>query len=181
MVTSGRKGSEKDTSLKMVEEFVLTECQEYNHFTINDNSESLDVTDASMLSVQQLLSAVKSRAGIVYHSKLDNLFEFLKTQPSILSWAGFGDAIVDGTRLPGSNVHMLDYLFHDWGKLSKQSPAQGLDKLIRILFQNGIDPQIVVNRRLRVFCRGNEPCKSTSFVKSKQKSVRRQDIKWSIY
>ena len=73
-------------------------------------------------------------------------------------------------RLPGSNVHdLLDYLFHGWQKLSKQSPSQALDKLIRILFQNGFDPQNVVNRRLRVFCHANEPCKSTSLVKSKQK------------
>ena len=61
----------------------------------------------------------------------------------MLSSTDFDEAIVDGTRLPGSNVHdMLDYLFHDWQKLSKQSPPQGLDKLIRILFQNGFDPQM---------------------------------------
>ena len=72
---------------------------------------------------------------------------------------------------------MLDYLFHDWRKLSKQSPPQGLNKLIRMLFQNGFDPNNVVNRRLRVFRHANEPCKSTSLVKSKQKSVPRQVIK----
>ena len=110
------------------------------------------------------------------------MFEFLKTHPSILTWTDFGEAIVDGTRLPGSNVHdMSDYLFHDWGKLSRQSTPQGLDKLIRILFQNGFVPQNVMNRRLRVFCHTNEHYKSTSLVKSKQKSVRRQGIKWSIY
>ena len=44
---------------------------------------------------------------------MDNLFEFLKTHPSVLSWTDFGKAIVDGMRLPVSNVHdMLDYLFH---------------------------------------------------------------------
>ena len=113
---------------------------------------------------------------------MDNLFEFLKTHPSVLTWTDFGEAIVNGTRLPGSNVHdMLDYLFHDWRKLFKQLPPQGLDKLTRILFQNDFDPQNVVNRRLRVFCHANEPCKSTSLVKSKQKSFRRQHIKWSIY
>ena len=175
MVTSSRKGSKRDNSLKMVKEFVLIERQEYNHPAINDISENMDAT---MLSIQQLLSAVKSRVGIMYHSKVDNLFEFLKTHPSILSWTDFGEAIVDGMRLPGSNVQdMLDYLFHDWRKLSKQSPPQGLDKLIRILFQNGFDPQNIVNRRLRIFCHANEPCKSTSLVECKQ----RQGIKLSIY
>ena len=67
-------------------------------------------------------------------------------------WTDFGEAIVNGIHLPGTNVHeMLDYLFHDWRKLSKQSPPQGLDKLIPVLFQNGFDPQNVVNRRLKVF------------------------------
>ena len=174
----------------MVKEFVLIERQEYNRRrdipNVNDISENMDVTNTvvntPMLSIQQLINAVKSRVGIRYHSKVDNLFEFLKTHPSMLSWSDFGEAIVDGTRLPGSNIHdMLDYLFHDWRRLSKQSPPQGLDKLIRILFQNGFDPQNVVNRRLRVFCHANEPSNSMSLVKSKQKSVRRQGIKWSIY
>ena len=160
----------------MVKEFVLIERQEYDE---HDKSENMDT---SMLSIQQLLSAVKSRVGTMYHNKVDNLFEFLKTHPSVLSWTDFGEAIVDGMRLQGSNVYdMLDYLFHDWQKISKQSPPQGLDKFIRILFQNGFDPQNVVNRRLRVFCHANEPCKSTSLVKSKQKSIWRQGIKWSIY
>ena len=160
----------------MVKEFVLIERQEYDQ---HDKSENMDTF---MLSIPHLLSAVKSRVGIMYHSKVDNLFEFLKTHLSVLSRTDFGEAIVDGMRLPGSNVHdMLDYLFHDWRKLSKQSPPQGLDKLIRMLFQSGFDPKNVVNRRLRVFCHANEPCKSTSLVKSKQRSVRRQCIKWSIY
>ena len=160
----------------MVKEFVLIERQEYDQ---DDKSENMDT---SMLSVQQLLNAVKSRVRRMYHSKVDNLFEFLKTQPSGLLWTDFGEAIVDGMRSPCSNVHdMLDYLFHDWRKLSKQSPPQGLDKLIQMLFQNGFDPKNVVNRRLRIFCHANEPCKSTSLVKSKQRSLRRQGIKWSIY
>ena len=176
MVTSSRKGCEKDTSLKMVKEFVLIERQEYNRDHMSKNA------DASMLSIQQLLNTVKSRVGIMYHNKIDNLFEFLKTHPSILSWTDFGEAIVNRMRLQGSNVYnMLDYLFHNWRKISKQSPPQGLDKLIQILFQNGFDPQNVVNRRLRVFCHANEPCKSTSLDKSKQKSIWRQGIKWLIY
>ena len=161
---------------EMMKEFVLIELQEYNRDDMFKNA------DASMLSIQQLLNAVKSRVGIMYHNKVDNLFEFLKTHPSVLSWTDFGEAIVDGIRLQGSNVYdMLDYLFHDWRKISKQSPPQGLDTLIRILFQNGFDPQNVMNRRLRVFCHANEPCKSTPLGKSKQKSIRRQGIKWSIY
>ena len=160
----------------MVIEFVLIEHQEYDQHNKSENM------DTSILSIQQLLNAVKSRVGIMYHSKVDNLFEFLKTHPSVLLWTDFSEAIVDGMRLPGSNVHdMLDYLFHDWRKLSKQSPPQGLDKLIQMLFQNDFDPKNVVNRRLRVFCHANEPCKSTSLVKSKQRSVRRQGIKWAVY
>ena len=91
-------------------------------------------------------------------------------------WTDFGKAIVNGIHLPGTNnVHkMLDYLFHDWRKFSKQSPPQGLDKLIPVLFQNGIDPQNVVNRTLKVFSRANEVCKRPSLSKKKQRSVRRQ-------
>ena len=93
----------------MVKEFVLIECQEYDQ---HDKSENMDT---SILSIQQLLNAVKSRVGTMYHNKVDNLFEFLKTHLSVLSWTDFGEAIVNGLRLPGSNVHdMLDYLFHDW-------------------------------------------------------------------
>ena len=99
----------------MVKEFVSIECQEYNQ---HDKSENMDT---SMLSIQQFLNAVKSRVGIMYHSKVDNLLEFLKTHPSVLSWTDFDEAIVDNMRLPGSNAHdMSDYLFHDWRKLSKQ-------------------------------------------------------------
>ena len=160
----------------MVKEFVLIECQEYDQ---HDKSKNMDT---SMLSIQQLLNAVKSRVGIMYHSKVDYLFEFFKTHPSVLLWTDFSEAIVDGMQLPGSNVHnMSDYLFHNWQKVSKQSPPQGLGKLIQMLFHNTFDPKNVVNRRLRVVCHANEPCKSTSLVKSKQRSIRRQGIKWSIY
>ena len=79
----------------MVKEFVLIERQGYNHPTINDIFENMDIKDTSMISIQQLLNAVKSRVGIMYHSKGDNLFEFLKTYPSVLSWTDFGDIIVE--------------------------------------------------------------------------------------
>ena len=90
MVTSSHKGCQKDTSLKMVKEFVLIEHQEYNQDDMSKN------VDASMLSIKQLLNTVKSRVGIMYHNKVYNLFEFLKTNPSIVSWTDFGEAIVDG-------------------------------------------------------------------------------------
>ena len=97
-------------------------------------------------------------------------------------WTDFGEAIVNGIQLPGTNVHeMLDYLFHDGRKFSKQSPSQGLDKLIPVLFQNGFDPQNVVNRRLKVFSHANEVCNRPSLSKRKQRTVCRQGIKWSIY
>ena len=78
---------------------------------------------SSMLSTQHLLSAVKIKVGIMYHNKIEQLFEFLKSHPSILTCTDFGETIVNGIHLPGTNFHeMLDYLFHDWRKLSKQSP-----------------------------------------------------------
>ena len=68
-----------------------------------------------MLSTQHLLSTVKSKVGIMYDNKVDQLSEFLKYHPSILMWTHFGETIVNENHLPGTNVHeMLDYLFHDW-------------------------------------------------------------------
>ena len=172
----------------MVKEFVLIERGEYNHLRANlsenvpSRNETAFESNTSLLSISNLTNAVKSRVGIMYHNKVDQLFEFLKTHPAILTWTDFGEAIVQGTHLTGSNVYeMLDYLFHDWRKSSKQTPPQGLDKLIRVLFQNGFDPQNVVNRRLRVFCHANEPCKRTSLVKKKQRATCRRGIKWLIY
>ena len=72
----------------MVEEFVLIQRQKYNQLrdipTVHDISENMDVTDTVVdasisASIQRLLNAVKSRVGIRYHNKVDNLFEFLKT------------------------------------------------------------------------------------------------------
>ena len=76
---------------------------------------------------------------------------------------------------------MLDYLFHDWRKFSKQSPPQGLDKIIPVLFRNGFNPQNVVNRRLKVFSHANEVSKRPSLVKKKQRTMCMQGIKWSVY
>ena len=170
----------KKKFIKMVKEFVLIEHGEYNR--LKDNLSTHDkeiVSDTApgtlMLSTQHLLSTVKSKVGIMYHNKVKRLFEFLKSHPSILTWTDFGEAIVNGIHLPGTNVdEMLDYLFHDWRKFSKQSPPQGLDKLIPVLFQNGFDPQDVVNKRLKVFSHVNE-------VYKRQRTMCRQGIKWSTY
>ena len=171
----------------MVKEFVLIERGEYDRLKNNPSSNVNEIVSdtapgSSMLSTQHLLSAVKNKVGIMYHSKVEQLLEFLKSHSLILTRTDFGEAIVNGIHLPGTNVHeMLDYLFHDWRKLSKQSPPQGLDKLIPVLFQNGFDPQNVINRRLKVFSHANKVCKSPSLVKKKERTVRRQGIKWPIY
>ena len=61
----------------------------------------------------------------MYHNKVDQLFEFLKSHPSILTWIDFGEAIVNGIHLPGTNVYeMIDYLFHDWRKFLTISTAR---------------------------------------------------------
>ena len=163
--------------IKMVKEFVLIERGEYNQLkdnpTCNLSSENEIVSDAAtgswMLSTQHLLRSVKNKVGIMYHKKVKQLFEFLKSHPLILMWVDFGEAIFSGIHLPGTNVHeMLDYLFHDRRKFSKQSPPQDLGKLIPVLFQNGFDPQNVVNKRLKVFSHANEVYKRPSLVKKKQ-------------
>ena len=73
----------------MVKEFVLIECGEYNLLkdnpTSNENSiVSYATPRSSMLSINHLLSAVKNKVGIMYHNKVDQLFELLKSHPSIL-------------------------------------------------------------------------------------------------
>ena len=104
----------------MVKEFVLIEHGEYNRLKENLSTHNNEIVSdtapgMSMLSTQHLLSTVKSKVGIMYHNKVERLFEFLKVHPSLLTWTDFGEAIVNGIHLPGSNVHeMLDYLFHDW-------------------------------------------------------------------
>ena len=74
----------------MVNEFVLIEHGEYNRFkdnlTTHDNEiDSNNTPGTSMLSTQHLLSTVKSKVGILYHNKVEWLFEFLKYHPSILT------------------------------------------------------------------------------------------------
>ena len=171
----------------MVKEFVLIEHGEYNrlkdNLTTHDNEIVSDTAPGtSMLSTQHLLSTVKSKVGIMYHNKVERLFEFLKYHPSMLMWTDFGEAIVNGIHLEGTSVYeMVDYIFHDWRKFSKQSPPQGLDKLIPVLFQNGFDPQEVVNRRLKVFSHANEVCKRPLLIKKRQRTMSRQGIMWATY
>ena len=74
----------------MVNEFVLIERGEYNRLkdnsTNNVSSENKIVSDTApgltMFSTQYLLSAVNNKVGIIYHNKVDQLFEFLKSHPS---------------------------------------------------------------------------------------------------
>ena len=121
-----------------------------------------------------------SRNNVSQQSR--SVISIFEIPSSILTWTDFDEAIVNGIHLPGTNVHeMLDCLFHDWQKFPKQSPPQGLYKLIPVEFQNGFDAQNVVNRRLKVFSYANEVCKRPSLVKKKQRAMRRQGIKWSIY
>ena len=94
----------------MVKEFVLIEQGEYDRLkdnpTTNENEIiSVTVPGSSLLSTQNLLSVVKNKAGIMYQNKVEQLFEFLKSHPSVLGWTDFGEAIVNGIHLPGTNVH----------------------------------------------------------------------------
>ena len=72
--------------------------------------DSNNIPGMSMLSTQHLQSTVKSKVRIMYHNKVKRLSEFLKYHPSVLRWTDFGEAIVNGIHLPGTNVHeMLNY------------------------------------------------------------------------
>ena len=71
---------------------MLIELGEYNQLKVNPTSNASSgneiVSDtapgSSILSTQHLLSVVKNKVGIMYHNKVDQLFEFLKSHPSIL-------------------------------------------------------------------------------------------------
>ena len=68
----------------MVKEFVLIEWEEYNllqdNSTNNVSSENDAAPGSSMLSIQHLISSVKSKVGAMYHNKVEQLFEFLKSR-----------------------------------------------------------------------------------------------------
>ena len=94
----------------MVKEFVLIEHGEYDRLKDNPSSNENEIVSdstpgSSMLSTSHLLIAVKNKVGIIYHNKVEWLFEFLKSHPSLLTWTDFGEAIVNGIHLPGTNVH----------------------------------------------------------------------------
>ena len=89
------------------------------------------VTESSMLSQNELQRYIKSKVGNAFQDKVDLLFEFLLSHPSLLKWTNFGEAIVNGNRITGSDIYdILDFIFHDRRKLSKQSPPRGLEELI---------------------------------------------------
>ena len=96
----------------MVKEFVLIERRENNRLKDNPSnnvsSENKIVSDttpgSSMLSTQHLLSAVKNKVGTMHHNKVDQLFKFLKSRPSILTWTDFGKAIAKG-------IHYQELMF----------------------------------------------------------------------
>ena len=67
----------------MVKEFVLIERGEYDRLKDNPCSNEIEIVSdttpgSSMLSISHLLSAVKNKVGIMYHNKVERLFEFLK-------------------------------------------------------------------------------------------------------
>ena len=75
----------------MVKEFVLIERGEYDRLKDNPSSNQNEIVSdttpgSSMLSTSQLLSAVKNKVGIMYHNKVERLFEFLKSHPLLLTW-----------------------------------------------------------------------------------------------
>ena len=74
----------------MVKEFVLIERGEYDQLKDNPSSNDNEVGSntapgSSLLSSQHLLSTVKNKVGMMYHNKVEQLFEFLKSHPSILT------------------------------------------------------------------------------------------------
>ena len=161
----------------MVKEFVLVTVEEYDklcqskdnsHPFKEDNllnrdvSEGKDsdkvismsvqqtVTESSMLSQNELQRYIKSKVGNAFQDKVDLLFEFLLSHPSLLKWTNFGEVIVNGNRITGYNIYdILDFIFHDRRKLSKQSPPRGLEELIRGLSLLGFHPNSLVNQRVK--------------------------------
>ena len=152
----------------MVKEFVLVSVEEYDKLSQSkDNSHPLKedsvlnrdvseakdsenvtsmsveqtVTESSVLSQNELQRYIKSRVRNAFQDKVDQLFEFLLSHLSLLKWTNFGEAIVNGNRITGSDIYdILDFIFQDRRKLSKQSPPRGLEELITGLSLLGFDP-----------------------------------------
>ena len=71
----------------MVKEFVLIERGEYDGLKDNPTSNVNEIVSGTapgslMLSKQHLLSAIKNKVGTLYHNKVEQSFEFLKSHPS---------------------------------------------------------------------------------------------------
>ena len=62
------------------------------------------VTESPMLSQNELQRYIKSKVGNAFQDKVDLLFEFLPSHPSLLKRTNFGEAIVNGNRITGSNI-----------------------------------------------------------------------------
>ena len=194
----------------MVKEFVLVSVEEYDklrHSKDNshpfkedsllnqDVSEAKDsekvtsmsveqmVTESSMLSQNELQRYMKSKVGNAFQDKVDLLFEFLLSHPSLLKWTNFGEAIVNGNRITGSNIYnIIDSIFHDRRKLSKQSPPRGLKELIRGLSLLGFDPNSLVNRRVKdIMSTMHKQNVNPGVKKVRAKAVRKTPIKWLSY
>ena len=88
----------------MEKEFALIERGEYERLKDIPSNDVLTKTEidsdttpgSSLLSTCHLLNAVKSKIGIMYHGKVEQLFEFLKSHPSLLTSTDFGEAIANG-------------------------------------------------------------------------------------
>ena len=194
----------------MVKEFVLVSVEEYDKLrqskdnshpfkedsVLNrDVSEAKDsesvtstsveqtVTESSMLSQNELQRYIKSKVGNAFQDKVDLLFEFLLSHPSLLKWTNFGEAIVNGNRITGSYIYdILDFIFHDRRKLSRQSPPRGLEELIRGLSLLGFDPNSLVNRRVKaIMSTIHKQNVSPGVKKVRVKAVRKTPIKWLSY
>ena len=141
------------------------------------------VTESSMLSQDELQRYIKSKVGNAFQDKVDLLFEFLLSHPSLLKWTNFGEAIVNGNRITGSNIYdILDFIFHDRRKLSRQSPPRGLEELIRGLSLLGFDPNSLVNRRVKaIMSTIHKQNVSPGVKKVRVKAVRKTPIKWLSY
>ena len=142
----------KDNSHPFKEDSVLNQDVSEAKDSENVTSMSVEqtVTKSSMLSQNELQRYIKSKVGNAFQDKVDLLFEFLLSHPSLLKWTNFGEAIVNGNQIIGSNIYdILDFIFHDRRKLSRQSPPRGLEELIRGLSFLGFDPNSLVNRRVK--------------------------------
>ena len=192
----------------MVKEFVLVSVEEYDKLRQSKNnshpfkedsllnqdmSEAKDsekvtsvsveqmVTKLSILSQNELQRYIKSKVGYMFQDKVDLLFEFLLSHPSLLKWTNFGEAIVNGNRITGI-YDILDFIFHDRRKPSKQSPPRGLEELIRGLSLLGFDPNSLVNQRVKaIMSTMHKQNVNPGVNKVRAKAVGKTPIKWLSY